>query len=165
MNTFTKLIAGVALVCTLGLSAKAGVLSTNLPAGVFLISTDRANVYSITITGGTNSVVSLYDCDTVADPYYGTNYVSAEWIGRSSYATNIASSVVGYNGYTNWFTNSGIFSYSVTNAAATNALTPLAVFAHGANFAETYNTDALFIRGIVARASVGCSIVINYNSH
>ncbi len=149
-------------------SAKADLISTNLATtantNTFLLLADRASVYSVELTATVPCLVKLYDNATLAAPGNGTNYVTAEYIGRSSYATNVATTYVGANGLTNWYTNSYVFTYSVTNAAATNALTPSASFVVAAGTYAVYNTDALFTRGIVAWSSTNCSIVVNYRS-
>lgn len=149
------------------LSAKAELIATNLTTtgaggNTFLLLSDRASVYSVEISASVAGLVRLYDQSTVAAPYYGTNYVTAEYTGRSSYATNIVSTYVGFNGMTNRYTNSGIFTYETTVAAATNALNPSAAFSVAAGTYAVYSTDALFTRGIAVHSTTNVSIVINY---
>lgn len=135
-------------------------------SNTIIVTTNRASVYSVELTATANALVSFYDIDVTNAPYYGTNYVNASYVSRTSYTTNLVTSYVGYNGYTNWYTNQGIFTLTVTNAANTNALAPLLSAVVGANTLTTYSVDALFTRGIVAVASSGTNIniVVNYRS-
>lgn len=147
-----KILLGIAL-CVTGLVANAqfAILSTNLASGgPILISTNRAAVYSVEISSTTAGTVKLFDQNTTAAPYYGTNFVTAAYPYRISYTTNKLSTYVGANGYTNYVTNVGIFSLSATNSAATNALNPSFAASIGANIAAVHATDAIFNRGIVA---------------
>lgn len=156
-----KLIVGILLL--VAVASQAAVLSTNVTVGgVHLLSTARASVYSIEVISDKNVTVDFYDCDTKADPYYGTNSVSAAYVSRTSYATNIASSYIASNGYTNWYTNSGIFTYSVTNTAATNALPKMATIVAAANTYNVHNVDAIFTRGIAILTTTNANIVVNY---
>lgn len=160
-----KTLSLILFVLTLAIAAQAQlIISTNLPAtnAVSLLTTNRASVYAIEISSDKAGVVDLYDSDTLADPYFGTNYVNASYVSRLTYATNIVSSYVGTTGVTNFYTNTGVFTASVTNAASTNALPKLVSLAFGANVAQTYNIDALFVRGITARHSTNLNIILYY---
>lgn len=159
---FNKCITSC-LVFTTTLIASAGILSTNVAdqtTGPALLSTNRALLYQLEFTATASSVIDFYDQDTLAAPYYGTNIViSSGLVTRSSYVTNIASSYVGYNGYTNWYTNSGIWFVNTTNSVATtNALTPTLSFVVGPNVAVTYAADAIFSRGVVMRVRSGTNV-------
>lgn len=164
MNNLFKTICSAALFATV--SIHAAILSTNLPSnGVFLLSTNRASVYSVELTAAANAQVWLFDSDSLAAPFYGTNYTNDVYTNRITYSTNYVTSFVGYNGYTNWYTNQGVWTLSVSNRANTNQLSPLfsAVVA-GATYA-VYNTDALFARGVaVAVTGTNVAIVVNYRS-
>lgn len=159
---------------TIGLMAatqiNAALISTNILASAssqtFLLTTNRAYVYSVTLSGAYNTLLSLYDCDSVAAPYYGTNYTTtSNLVSVTQYTTNIASSYVGSNGYTNWTTNSGVFTlYSTNSALTTNALSPLLSFPVAANTFEVFNADALFVRGITAIVPTNVSVVITYRT-
>lgn len=143
------------------------ILDTGAIRNTILITTNRASVYSIEITATANAVVKFYDIDATNDPYWGTNYVNSSYVSRNTYASNaIVSSFVGYNGYTNWYTNTGVYTVQTTNAANTNALQPMFAAVVAGNTYATYSVDALFVRGIAAVATSGTnvSIVINYRS-
>lgn len=147
-----KILLGITL-CVIGLTASAqfAVLTTNLASGApILISTNRAAVYSVEISSTTAGLVKLFDQNTTAAPYYGTNFVTEAYPYRVSYTTNMLGTYVGSNGYTNYVTNVGIFSLTLTNAAATNALNPSFAASIGANIAAVHATDAVFNRGVVA---------------
>lgn len=148
-------------------SSHALTLATNITStagGVFLLSTNGMSMASIELSAQYPATIQLFDCDTLADPYYGTNYVNAAWNGRTTYTTNFVTSFVGYNGYTNWYTNAGLWTLTVTNAAKTNALPATAAFTvSGGNYA-IYNTDAIFARGVVALVNTNVNVVINYRT-
>lgn len=163
-SLFKKVAVGIGALL-LASTATAAVLSTNVTAGgVHLLSTNRASVYSIELTSDKAVTVDFYDCESLAAPYYGTNSTSAAYTTRSSYATNYVTSMIGYNGMTNWYTNAGIWTITSTNAAATNALPVMISTSVGANQSKTLLTDALFVRGITFRPSTNVSIIINYRS-
>lgn len=168
-----KLLLTGLLMVGLAAQASAALIATNLTTVTaggdkFLLLSDRASVYSVEISVNpsitASALVKLYDQSTVAAPYYGTNYVTAEYVSRSTYATNVASSYIGFNGVTNWYTNTYVYTYNVTNAAATNALSPSAAFVAAPGTYTVYDVDALFTRGIVVHTSTNVSMVINYRS-
>lgn len=169
MKLFNKILVVSALL--IGLNIEGAIISTNTGGGAstggngtFLLSTNRASVYQVEITSPYSAYVQLFDMDTLASPFYGTNYTNAAYVVNSSYATNYAYSFVGNNGYTNWYTNQGQWYITTTNSNGTNALSPLAAFVVGANAYAVYQVDALFNRGITLLANTNVSIVINYRS-
>ena len=158
-----KLLLSLVLLC--GLKASAATIVVNATTnGFYLISTNRASVYSIQLTGANGGTVRLFDSDTVADPYYGTNYVNAAYTTRILYATNLVTSYVGSNGYTNWYTNAGIYSLVTTNAANTNVLPVVAAFSVAAGQQTILDTDALFVKGITAIITTNVTLILNYRS-
>lgn len=167
MKRSIKLIGGVLLL--IGMAAQAAIVSTNTTEGeTFVLRSGRASVYSITLstTALSPATVRLYDNTNAvdSDPYFGTNYVTAEYISRASYPTTIVDSYISPVGFTNWYTNTGIYTYTVTNAAATNELTPNAVLAVGANSVMAYDMDSLFVKGITVMADTNIGIIVNYRS-
>lgn len=147
--------------------AGAATLATNLAAsGVYLLSTNRASVYSVEITSQSPTMLSFYDCDFVGAPIYGTNTTNGAWVSRNTYATNYVSSFVGYNGYTNWYTNAGVWTLTTTNSATTNQLPVMFSAVTAGNTYAVYNVDALFARGITVLGNpcTNVSVVINYRS-
>lgn len=144
----------------------AAVFSTNIAnPGTFLLFTNRASVYNIEITCTANALVNFYDCDSLAAPFFGTNYTNASYVSRTTYSTNYVTSFVGYNGFTNWYTNAGVWTLTSTNAANTNALTPAFSVSSAANTYTTVNTDAVFARGVsVVVTGTNVSLVVNYRS-
>lgn len=154
--------------CSTLLTASAAQYATNLVGTVaggnngFLLLTNRASVYSVELSSQYPAFVRLYDANTLAAPYYGTNYVNSAYTGVSSYPTNYVTSFVGQNGVTNWYTNTGIYTYTATVAANTNQLPAGASFVIAPNTYAIYNTDALFVKGIVAYTDTNVTMVINY---
>jgi len=171
MNFIKSIIAGIMFASAFALQSYALVVTGTIadatfPENTVILTTNRVNAYSVELTATANALVNFYDIDVTNAPYYGTNYVNASYVSRTSYTTNLVTSFVGYNGYTNWYTNQGIFTLTVTNAANTNALAPLFSAAIGPNVLTTYSVDALFARGLVAVATKGTNIniVVNYRS-
>lgn len=152
------IVAGIAV------ASNAAIFSTNVTdGGIHLLSTNRMNIQSVTISSDQNVMLSLYDSDTLTAPYFGTNYVTEAYPTRIQYATNRVTSFVGQNGITNWYTNAGLWSVTITNAAATNILSSVD-FVIGANTAVTYDANILLINGCVMRVNTNASVVILYNT-
>lgn len=159
-----KILLSIVAIIGFNVAINADVLSTNVTSGgMHLLTTSRANVANVTISSDKNVTVYLYDADSLDAPYYGTNYVTGAYPTRTSYATNYVTSFVGQNGYTNWYTNAGLWTITTTNAAATNALASQA-FTIGANTAVAYDVNLLFVNGITMRTTTNATIVLNYNS-
>ena len=137
-------------------------LTTNVAAGTWVLLSSRAHVSTVTVIGTNNVTVRLYDQNTLADPYYGTNVVIPEYVSRSSYPTNIVNTFIGYQGLTNSYTNTGIFSYYVTNSASTNVLQVSAALSGSATAPVTYSGDWLFSRGVVISGESGFGVTITY---
>lgn len=136
--------------------------STNGQLHLLSSNTVPKNVYSVELTATYPVTVQLFDNGNVEPTKYGTNYATDAYTYTTTYATNYVTSFVGYNGYTNWTTNAGVWSVTRTNAAATNALPASATFTVAGGTYAVYNTDLIFNRGIVARCTTNVSININY---
>ena len=170
MKKLILLIVGLALLSVL--PSNALILSGSVNNGVNLILTNRASVSSVTVVSTNAVVFYLYDSDnTNSTPTasttgtWGTNFVAGSYATRAAYTTNFVSSYVGYLGYTNWYTNQGLYTYSITNAQTTNAMAPLVGGASSANITATYPVDAIFNRGVVISSSAnGVSYIITYQT-
>lgn len=139
-------------------------LTVTLVSGVpQIVLTNNVTVVGITlITAATSSLVQFYDCPTLADPIKGTNYVTQAYFSRVGFPTNYVTSFVGYNGYTNWYTNQGYWTISVSNAPATNVLAPQAsLFANNTTIAS-YNNSVSFQQGVSILASSNTTAIIYY---
>lgn len=153
------LVVGVAM----SVVGQTATISTNIAnATPVLLTTNRASIYSIEITSDKSVLVDFFNNNSVAAPVYGTNYVTAAYPYRISYSTNYVTSYIGNTGYTNWYTNAGIWTLTLTNAAATNALSAGFSATVGANTYAVYPVDLLFEKGIVVRGTTNANIVINY---
>lgn len=135
------------------------------PNNTTLVLSNRLNIKEIDIAAGSGQVLlELYDQNNTNAPLWGTNYVGSNYVSVARYATNIASSFVDPGtGYTNWYTNQGIFTYNVTNLASTNALARSAAFVVQPNTAQAFNTDLLHIKGLTVRCNTNASVVVYYN--
>jgi len=146
------------------LSVNAAVLSTNVVAGgMHLLSANRANIRNIVISSDKNVSVSLYDAASLADPYYGTNYTVGAYPTRLLYTTNYVKAYTNQFGIITYTTNAGLWSVTITNVAATNAL-PFTTFVVGANTAVSYDVDLLHVNGIAMWTTTNASVVLNYDS-
>ena len=113
------------------------VTSITLSPGTSLLLTNNVKVVNVQLLSAYNATVAFYDNSATNSPTYGTNVVLGAYATTASYTTNLVQSYVGSNGYTNWYTNSAVWTYNVTNSAATNALTPTAVYAVSPNIAAS----------------------------
>ena len=141
------------------------VFSTNsIAAGSHLLSVGNQSIYRIQLTAATNLpvVVEFFDNDSLAAPYYGTNYTTAAYTTRSSFATNLVTSAISITGYTNYFTNSGYFTYTTTNSAATNSMSPGLVLSVPASGSTEVTLPAQFFRGVVVRTTGSTLQNLNY---
>lgn len=165
MKSFlTKFLFIIALIGLTYSAHSAQIVVNATTNGFYLLSTNRASVYSVEVTSANPAVITLYDCDSVAAPFFGTNYTNAAYTSRIAYSTNLVTSYVGTTGFTNWYTNAGLFTLTTTNAANTNALPSMAAFVVSGGTYAVYNIDALFARGICATITTNASMVINYRS-
>lgn len=140
---------------------------TGTTNGFYLLSTNRASVYQVVLSvpsGQVPSTVTLYDCDSIAAPFFGTNYTNAAFTNYITYSTTMVSSSTGYTGYTNWYTNVGVFTLAVSNRPNTNVLPPIASFTVAGGATIVYNVDALFARGMCAAISSNITGVVNYRT-
>lgn len=158
-----KLLLIAALIGSFALSVKAELSASTNGGGTFVLLSSRAHASTIILTGTNTTTVYLYDMNTLAAPYFGTNTTNAAYTSKASYPTNIATSFVDYQGLTNWYTNTGTYTYLVTNAVGTNALTPIAVLSVGSGIPVVYTGDWLFSKGISVRSpSQTVGITVTY---
>lgn len=162
----------VGLLAVAGAYGQSAIISTNIVAGAgnHLITTNRAKVYAIETTS-TNAVsYRFFDNDNTTSTgaslanagFWGTNVVTGAYVSRVSYPTNYAVAFTNNYGlaYTNTYT--GIWTLNVTNAAATNAMSPLVSVATGGAESRVTYTDAIFTRGIVLGSSGNGNITVYY---
>lgn len=127
------------------------------------IFTNRVHVTSVTLVSPNNNTVVEFFNQVTNTTLYGTNVVIPAYVSKGVAQSNIVSTYIQADtGITNWYTNAGIFTYMITNAAATNALAPVGVFIGGAN-PVTYTVDWLCERGLSVRVSTNANIVLYYN--
>src|ERR1043166_2339147 len=144
----TSILIGI--LASMAFVSNAAVLATNVTTGgTFLLSTNRASIYQVELTSTASCRVDLFDSDSLADPYFGTNYVTT---------------YIGSNGFTNTVTNVGLWTLTLTNAANTNALPTLGSFVVGANTYAVYNVDELHARGVTFRSSTNVNLVLSYRT-
>jgi hypothetical protein len=145
-------------------------VSTNITGGaaVYLVSTNRVNAYAFEVAATNQVTVTFYDNDdnssvpsAASTPgYFGTNIVTAAYISKVQYLTNIATSYINTSGYTNWYTNSMLWTVTSTNAAATNSLPVALSIPVSANETRVVTAPVNFVRGVLARVTGNASITI-----
>lgn len=164
-----KLLLSLAMVGLAVSTFAQGILTTNITggAGMFLLSTNRIRVYSIEVTTTNAYNFKFWDNDNTTQTsastgFWGTNFVSGAYVSRSSYPTTYVNSYINTQNFTNWYTNYGTWTATVTNAAATNAMSPLyQISTSGAETRLNY-VDLIFTRGIVCLPSGNGTITLYY---
>ncbi len=139
-------------------------------ASTYLISTNRLRVYSIETTTTNAVTFKLWDNDNTnnvptssAAGWWGTNFVNGAYISRSTFPTNIATSYISPVGFTNWYTNAGIYSITVTNSASTNATLPMVTVANGTAETRVTYANAIFSRGAVVTSTGNGTVTLYYS--
>jgi hypothetical protein len=148
--------------------------SNTINAGLtnfFLLFTNQVEIYKIQLatTVASGATVTFYDTPNTNAPTatggnYGPYYVLGAGPAIASYTTNIVSSYVGYNGVTNWYTNSGQFTYTVTNGITTNASAPVGSFFAINNAIGNYGVNILCQQGLAITTSSNVSMILYYRS-
>lgn len=141
----------------------AGTLSSG-GTNTFLITTNRALVHSVQVSSAATGVMQLWDADNTNAPFYGVNYTNNTYWTRASYATNLVATYISpLTGTTNVFTNSGIFTYFVTNSPGTNPLPTAFASAFTANIGNVSSgLNLVFARGIVLTTTTNVNYSIGY---
>lgn len=164
-----KLILTLSLIGSLFAANAAILVSTNVTVGPSsLILTNGGRAYQLTLLSSAASVgvLNFYDTlftNSMAAPYFGTNYVSPANPYRASSNYTVASSYVDTGGYTNWYTNSGVFTYTGTNSLATNQLPKLGSFTTIPNVAVTYDIDWVITKGLSIANQTNVQVILYYN--
>lgn len=160
-----KILSTIAVLAMLAISVSGASFSwAPTTGGMNWGTSNRASVYQVEISATAPVVVNFYDMDTTNAPYYGSNFVTSAYSNRFYVTTNYVTSFVGNNGYTNWYTNAGIWTYTNAVPAATNIATPLFSVTVAAGQYAVYNVDALFARGICYSTTTNANIIVNYRT-
>lgn len=165
------LLLTLALVSTVSAFAQNQVSSTLVNgATTYLISTNRLRVYSIETTTTNAVTFKIWDNDNTNNVptaattgWWGTNFVNAAYTSRATYATNLATSYVSPVGFTNWYTNAGIWSVTTTNAAGTNASLPAVTVANGGAETRVTYANLILARGAVVTSTGNGTVTLYYS--
>lgn len=163
-----KLFIVLGLALSLISASAQSIISTNVALGKSSIVTTTPGRYfqvSLLSTAASAGVLHFYDTtftNSLAAPYYGTNYVLAANPYRASSNYTAVSSYVDTGGNTNWYTNSGIFTYTATNSASTNQLAKLGSFVTQPNTLVTYDIDWLVTKGISIANETNVQVILYY---
>lgn len=167
-----KLLVSIVLGATMTVSSFAAgsafgqpalqVASASCTGSPLILSSNNIIITSITILSTNFATVRFYDTVLTNAPYFGTNYTTAAYVSPLAYATNIVTSFVGYNGYTNFYTNSGWATVLVTNGITTNALPAQGSFATIPNVVASYDAQMTFSSGATVYCSTNAQIIYYY---
>lgn len=159
-----KLLALLALVSLLTLNSQAQNTTTiGATSGTNVVLSAPYHLLSITALASVAQTLDFYDSGT-------TNlfYTNAAYITRSSYATNITNIIAGTattTGIPQTNIYSGIWTYSVTNAASTNRFPIIATIILGANVPITMAVDDRLIRGLAVTTTNSAVVNVTYRAN
>lgn len=159
MNTMKSLIL-IAVLAVFSVAAKAETLSTTLATGTNVLKASQSlYVTSVQFANGTGSAVTveLFDAPTNVLTYSVgayTNYIS--------YTSNIVSTVVGFNGSTNSFTNSTQVLVANPVNSATPAYRSITKQTIPANSSLTVPIDTLAAFGVTATNNGVATVTLTY---
>lgn len=168
-NMFSKVVKSVmgcvlltAVLSLWSVTSQAAVFTTNITSagGNFILLTNACRISQIQIIGITNLVlVDFFDSKTSS-----TNYTNASYVSTTTYATNITTTNISpLNNYTNFTTNIGVYTLTVTNSAGTNPA-PYYTFAAPAATIATYPVNFINNRGVLVRVSTNATISLTYRT-
>jgi len=160
MKRFLTIMAALAALTSLVVADVA--VSTQATGNTFnLLSTGGKSIDSITVVpSGTNVLVRLYDSNVA-----GITNVVAEYITLVPTVATVVTTVVGPTGITNNFTNTAMTMVSTTNAAATNTLSPVQVYATPSAAIGTFSDRFSVKKGLTISNDVACTIIVNYKAN
>lgn len=155
------LLSLVALFASVSLMADVAV-STKTTGSLFnLLSTGGKVIDSVTVVpSGTNTVLRLYDSATT-----NITYVTAEYVTEVPTVSSVVTTWVGVTGVTNSITNSAMTMVTTTNAAATNTLPLLKVFATPSTAIGTITDPIILRKGLTISNDVACTVIVEYHSN
>jgi hypothetical protein len=158
MNKMKSLILVAAL--ALAVTAKAETYSTQIAAGTNILKGSQS-VYatSVQLANGTGSAVTieLFDCPTNA-----LTYTVGAYTNFVTYTSNVVSTVVGFNGSTNSFTNQVQMIAANAVVANTNSYRSITKATVPANSSLTIPIDTVAAFGIVATNNGTISVTLAY---
>ena len=111
------------------------------------------------IPSGTNTTTMLYDWDNKVITYTNDVYVT-----RQQYSTNVVRTFVTSAGVTNSLTNAALYTRVFTNAASTNAISPLLTVVTPSGTVGTYTLNFPLINGLTVSNNVTSTVIANYRS-
>ena len=156
MKKFLVIIGlAVAMVSTYAASTVVTITATNAA-----VLTVPAVLESITAVQATNGIIRLYDANAKA-----LVVTNAAYRVTKSYVTNLVETYVSdVTGITNNYTNTVIWYYTATNAAATNAVSPFGVLSATttAPLTETFNQSLGY--GLVISNAGSGDIIVRYRT-
>jgi hypothetical protein len=156
-----KLLLSVLIGSSLLLSAKADVVSGAYDATNHVIYGGPMDLQSITVLATNNVIIRLYDLRSAASPVVVTN---APYVNSVYYMTNATNAYIDTGGFTNFMTNYVLWTATVTNVAATNAATPVAIYACPSNMVSTFNNiNVKTANGLVMSNDTGVTVIFTYN--
>lgn len=157
------LIIGLAIA---SVTLNAQILVTNITAnGTYRLLSSGANVKSVKVWSTSPTTLQFYDANVMTAPYYGTNYVTAQYTSRVTSPTTNVTEYVGYGGYTNYYTNIGVSTIGIVSMASTNQLQKMFVVSIPASTWYEADLDVILNNGLVVYAlpATNVSLTITYS--
>lgn len=140
-----------------------GTGSTNVNFSTCVISNNvevvEIDVITPVVTG---CLVNFFDTQSNGAPMFGLSNTVAGYVSRIGSNILYATSFIGYNGVTNYYTNQGFWTYNVTNAAATNALPAQGAMLAINGVVNQYKGSILVSQGFSIQVSTNATIVVYY---
>jgi hypothetical protein len=158
MKTLIKSLILVAAM--LAVSAKAETLSTALATGTNVLKASQSlYLTSVQFANGTGSAVTveLFDAPTNV-----LTYSVGAYTNHITYTSNVVSTVVGFNGSTNSFTNQVLVTVANSVSSATPAYRSITKVAIPANSSLTVPINTLAAFGVVATNNGVATVTMTY---
>jgi len=156
-----KIFSILALVGLIAFNSPAQNTTTIVAAsGTNVVLSAPYHLLSITALAAVAQTLDFYDSGT-------TNlfYTNAAYVTRTSYATNVTNVIAGSattTGIPQTNIYSGIWTYSVTNAASTNTLPKIATIILGVNVPITLPVNDRLIRGLAVTTTNDATVSVTY---
>jgi hypothetical protein len=148
------------ILMVLAVSVKAETLSTSLATGTNVIKASQSlYISSIQFANGTGSAVTveLFDAPTNV-----LTYSVGAYTNHITYTSNIVSTVVGFGGSTNSFTNSVLVTVANPVSSATPAYRSITKVAIPANSSLTVPINTMVAFGVTATNNGVATVTMTY---
>jgi len=132
--------------------------------GTYPLLSMGVKVKYVILSGANADSVRFYD-NSGTNTVGGTNYITGAYTASTNYLSTNVNQYIGTTGFTNNYTNIGIFTTNVSVGISTNALAPTLAFAVSPGTMGAYPVYGLFMRGVNVRCNTNTSIVVYYDAN